>query len=96
MAFITFEEETGMQTALLNNHRDFELLGSSMVFNRPNSPTDIIWENRERKNMFARYAKATVALISLLICSFVIVYTISTYEQALKDMFPSVDCDFIE
>lgn len=45
--------------------------------------------------MFAKHTKATFALLCLLICSFVIVYNISTYEQALIDMFPSVDCDFI-
>ena len=52
-AFIVFEEEEGMKIALRNNSvREYNLLGSPMTFSQPHSPTDIIWENRERTDMF--------------------------------------------
>jgi len=79
-----------------NNHaRTATLLGSPMVFKNANPPTDIIWENKEPQNTFLKQSKVWIVLFFLMLCQFMVVFKISEYEQAIADMFPQVDCDFI-
>ena len=73
---ITFEEEEGANLAIGENNktRDANLLGQRMVFKKPYSPTDIVWEHREKKGAWKNHIVVFAALIFLLLCSFVIVF----------------------
>ena len=96
-AIITFEEEEGPKLALNNNDSPSrpQILGSTLKFYKAHPPTDIIWEHRVKKNFWKKHSLAVLALLLLLLGSFIVVYQISSWEQAISDMFPAVDCNFI-
>ena len=48
-----------------------------------------------KKNFWKKHSLAVLALLLLLLGSFIVVYQISSWEQAISDMFPAVDCNFI-
>ena len=67
-----------------------------MHFEAPYSPTDIIWENRQQDDWYwVKFSMVTIQLTALMLIQFYIVYVISKWEQDVNDMFPQVDCDFI-
>ena len=76
MCVITFEEEEGKKISIGPNNktREAKLLGQTLRFRKAPSPTDIIWENREKKDYLRKYLMAFSALLFLLLCSFVFVY----------------------
>ena len=97
MCIVTFEEEEGPKFALKNNdRRTCILLGEPLKFTKANSPTDIIWENRNQKHSLKKHVMAIFALFLLLLSSFIVIYEISAYEQEIADTFPAVDCTFID
>ena len=71
------------------------LLDTPLVFKKAQAPTDIIWENKGTKFFWRKHLKAVLGLFLLLMASFIVVYEISTWEQAIQDMFPKVDCGFV-
>ena len=80
-----------------NGTREAKVLGSPMLFKNPLLPSNIIWENREKqsKGFVMRHAIAVFAFFCLLLSSSVIFYSISSWEESIRDIFPPVDCDFI-
>ena len=73
-----------------------QVLGAPLWFKKAHSPTDIIWEHVVQKNFWKKHSLAVLALFLLLLGSFIVVYQISTWEQAISDMFPAVDCNFVK
>ena len=73
-----------------NESRDATIFGSKMVFSHTLEPSNIIWEHREKPkdNFWRKHAFALLELLGLLTLSFMIVYGISTWEQAISDIFP--------
>ena len=67
-----------------------------MHFDEPLSPTDLIWENRQKKAVVSKHIAVTLSLALLMLVQFYIVYVISAWEQDIQDMFPQIDCDFIK
>lgn len=77
MAIITFEEEEGPKLALNNNESPSrpQVLGTTLKFKKAHSPTDIIWEHRKvQKNYWKKHSFAFLALLLLLLGSFIVVY----------------------
>ena len=96
MCVITFEEQEGLFLALDNNStRQKTLLGKKMVFERSQSPTNIIWENRINKTFWRNYAKASLAILLLLAVSFVIIYQMSSGKANFRQFFAQKDCEFV-
>ena len=91
MAYITFEEEEAVKIACTNNAtRQTKLLGSKMLFNSVRSPTDIIWENINKKkdSIFKKHLQVFLMITLIVLIQSYIVYQISSWMQNVLNMFP--------
>ena len=78
-----------------NSTRQKTLLGKKMIFDKSQSPTNIIWENRINKQFWTNFAKAFLAIALLLALSFVIIYQMSSRKASMRQFFAQKDCEFV-
>lgn len=103
-AFITFENEEGLNRAL-NYHEAVDkdptkqdlktLLGEELNIEAASEPTDIIWENRHFTQWDrVKRASIVIGVICVMLCiSAVSIYYLTAYSTSLYYQYPIVACD---
>jgi len=104
-AFITFQEEEGLQTACrfqqssnTKNLKNPHLLGVPFWVQAATEPTNIIWENRELTTLqiVLRTFKVLFYCSVLLVVSFVVIFMCQQYSVYFQLKYPPVDCKEVQ